>query len=339
MIFRQTSSSSHSFDVLARGQSYADVWVHPSGKVVAPAGAVHNQVWITTSYGAQWTEPSLLRNGSGFQGAFGAADGSEAYVVGRLGAIARVVPVSMGYSFTNLNSGTTQELFDVWVSPSGPGTIRPVYTAGRAGTLLRSADRGATWVQRGSPLFAGQDMHQIFGLSDDEVIVTSGNGSIYRTTNGGLTWIQIRAGVGESFAGLWAASSSEIYAVGREPTGPTTSQGVILHTHGLIDPGTGGLRWEKQTFSGHRYLSGAWGDGAGMLAVVGPAGTVLTLNGHTPAQDPGPLPWNAQILPPSSPPLPPKDLFAVYGAVDPNTGQRVVFAVGAGGAIFTGVTQ
>src|SRR5262249_41925382 len=72
LIFAQTSSSSHSFNVLTRGQPYADIWVHSSGRVIAPAGALHNQVWETGSYGAQWAEPSLMRGGAGFQGAFGA---------------------------------------------------------------------------------------------------------------------------------------------------------------------------------------------------------------------------------------------------------------------------
>jgi photosystem II stability/assembly factor-like uncharacterized protein len=322
LIFHQTSSSSHSFDVLARGQSYSDVWLHPSGRVIAGSASPNNEVWMSSSLGTDWGMVALQPYGAGFQGAFGAADGSEAYVVGRNGAIARGTPSGSGYAFTNLTSGTTQELFDVWVSPGGV-----VYTAGRAGTLLKSTNHGASWAQAGS--FGTQEMNQIYGFSDNEVIVTSA-GDIYRTTNGGNTWSQMRAGfAGERFSGLWAASSNEIWAVGREPTGPTTSQGVIVHTHGNVDPSTGRLVWVKQTFSGNRYLGGAWGDGAGSVYAGGSGGTVLLLQGHADG-DPEPPTWSPQATGTT------KDLFAVFGANVPGAGQ-VVFSTGAAGTIITGV--
>lgn len=314
LIFRQNSSTGHTFDVLSRGQSFADVWVHPNGRVIAPAGAVNNEVWMSSAMGAGWFGASLLRGGTGFQGAFGAADGSEAYVVGRNGAIARGTPSANGFGFTNLTSGTTQELFDIWVSPGGVA-----YTAGRAGTLLKSTNHGASWAQAGS--LGGQDVHQVFGFSDNEVIVTFGNGTIYRTTNGGLSWTPIRAGVGDSFAGLWGASPNEVYAMGREPIGGGATQGVIYHTHN----GTAaGPTWHKNVFPTNRYMGGAWGDGAGTVLAGGSGGTVVLLSGHAAGGAEPPV-WTPQ------PTGTAKDLFAVYGA------GNVVFAVGASGTVITGV--
>ncbi|HWP38462.1 MAG TPA: hypothetical protein VNL18_13010 [Gemmatimonadales bacterium] len=316
LVFRQTGYRRHTFDVLARGQPYADVWVHSSGRVIAGAVAPNSEVWMTSSFGADWFGASLQRGGAGFQGAWGAADGSEAYVVGLNGAIARGTPSSSGFAFTNLTSGTTQELLDVWVNSTG--SVRAVYAVGRSGTVLRSTNHGASWVSRSSAVFGGQHISQVYGLSDDYVVVTAADGSIYRTADGGLSWTRIRTGGGEFFSGLWMSSPSEIYVSGQGPNGGGV-QGVSFHTH------DGGTAWIPAYFPANRYLGGTWGDGSGAVYIAGSGGTVLLVPAHLGGPEPAPATWARQ------PTGTVKDLFAVHGA------GNVVFAVGAAGTIVTGL--
>jgi photosystem II stability/assembly factor-like uncharacterized protein len=304
-VFHQNAAPAHDFTVKSLGQPFADAWAFGDGRVVVASATFESEVYTTASFGTVWRGTPMDVNGVGFQGAFGSSNGSDVYLVGFNGAIARGTLSATGYSFTMQNSGTTVELDDAWVGVYG----RTVYVVGAGGTVLRTGDWGVTWVPRGSPLFGTKQLAQVYGLSDNEVFVAADDGSIYRTQDGGVSWVLFRPGLGEFPTGLAVVSPTELY------------MGVTQGGQGRIVRMVNG-NWSTTTIPGTRFMSGVWVSGGGAIFVAGSNGTVVlsTDQGAT---------WTSQATGTT------RDLYAITGAFS-GLG-LTMFATGAAGTIITGV--
>jgi photosystem II stability/assembly factor-like uncharacterized protein len=82
-----------------------------------------------------------------------------------------------------------------------------VWASGTGGVVIRSADGGATWVQRNVPGADSLDFRDIEAFDSLEAFVLSAgeDGRIYRTVDGGLTWrLQYRNQVRGAFFDCFA---------------------------------------------------------------------------------------------------------------------------------------
>jgi len=126
------------------------------------------------------------------------------------------------------------------------------------------------------------------------------SGSIYKTSDGGLTWSAQTSGVSVALNGVSAASSSLAWAVG--------ASGTILATT------NGGTTWSAQTSGTANALNGVYAPSTSVVYAVGASGTILkTTDGST---------WAAQTSGTSN---------ALNGVFAKTT--TLVYTVGASGTI------
>ncbi|WP_282608104.1 YCF48-related protein [Pelagibius sp. Alg239-R121] len=108
--------------------------------------------------------------------------------------------------------------------------------AGEFGSILRSPDRGETWVRLESPyegsFFGG------LGLSDGTLLLFGLRGNLFRSTDNGETWIKIDTGVTASLLGATEQSDGQVVIVGLSGTLLRSNDGGQSFTL------TGGLRRE-----------------------------------------------------------------------------------------------
>ena len=106
-------------------------------------------------------------------------------------------------------SNTSNNLNGVFFQPNG----RDGVAVGDAGTIVRTADAGATW--------AAQPSNTAFNLND--VWFTTANtgyavghgGTVMRTTNGGANWTRLlTVGASANLFGVWFADTQRGWAVG-----------------------------------------------------------------------------------------------------------------------------
>jgi hypothetical protein len=180
-----------------------------------------------------------------------------------------------GTKWSEIQSGTTQDLHGIWVTPRGQG-----YAVGKSGTILHY--NGATWQPQASGVtdiltgFAaagrerwvcGQNgrllldagfgwsvfpspvataLNRLFALAPNDIWAV-GVGGVALHYNGG-SWTATTTGVADDLYGVWGASSTEVYAVGLNGTiirwdgtawtsvaSPTTQH--LFHITGTADGG------------------------------------------------------------------------------------------------------
>ena len=140
----------------------------------------------STDGGATWSTISV---GAGFvpRRIRFSADGQQGWIVGSSGAL--YLSTDGGATWQARASGTTQQLFDVWVGPQPAGSDRLIVAVGANGTVVRSKDSGASFQPAASgtaQTLAGLD------ATSDETLVAAGNSrTLLRSADGGFTWTAV----------------------------------------------------------------------------------------------------------------------------------------------------
>lgn len=199
--------------------------------------------------------------------------------VGDMGRIVR--STDGGKTWTAADSTVTRLLFKVFALND-----KDIYAVGTSDTILKSTDGGATWAKRGTGLpgtvisgvwassntdvwvageagvFRSTDagdtwtklttpalrFSAVWGSSAADVYVTTYNGQVLRTTNGGTTFSTLNTGAPGRLYGIWGSGPADIYAVGEA--------GAVVRTT------TSGASWTKlTTSSATTTFRGVWGSG------------------------------------------------------------------------------
>lgn len=122
------------------------------------------------------------------------------------------------------------------VSAAGP---RDVWAVGSAGTVLHSADFGASW--RRLNVGTSADLYGVRFVDEKTGVVAGMGGTIRRTTDGGITWSTSVGGSG-NLGFIWFASRQVGFIGG--------DGGTILKTT------DGGATWTRQTSGFDRDITG-----------------------------------------------------------------------------------
>lgn len=137
-----------------------------------------------------------------------------------------------GASWTPLSGGfPSARINAIAIEPASPNTL---YATGTAGTLVKSADAGATWAAIGGADIAAA---QPKALAVDpahasNVYLATLQGGIYRSTNAGASWTQSNSGL----TSLGGVPITAVNALAVDPTAPsrvyagTSSDGVYVST-------------------------------------------------------------------------------------------------------------
>jgi photosystem II stability/assembly factor-like uncharacterized protein len=254
---------------------YGVHFLHPDTGWVVGADADSGTLLVTTNGGASWERRCCVGTGTinrvEFLGNLGLAVGPSSRLLTRNRgadwlniAIDDVRPLDAGFAdagkmtvvgFGGSSHQSYSYSFDgglTWIQPATPGLRHPTtsvsfadattgWSTGDLGTVLVTEDGGASW-QWGSN-FPRENLEDVFFLNASEGWVVGPPG-IYRTADGGATWVRQRppAGGGASLSAVWFTSPSTGFAVGAgiEPMLRTSSGGaswsVLTPTpHGLSD--------------------------------------------------------------------------------------------------------
>ncbi len=137
------------------------------------------------------------------------------------------------YTWTNQTSGTTNLFYSV-KAVSG----QVCWAAGSNGTVRRTTDGGNTWLN-GNPNTGviNGDILFIEALDENNAWVTtsppSSNTFIFRTTNGGINWVQVYTNSGGNINGIKMVSASNGFAFGNPVSG----------TWNILTTSNGGANW------------------------------------------------------------------------------------------------
>lgn len=133
--------------------------------------------WSTVDVGAGF-EPRRIRF---------SADGQQGWIVGSSGAL--YVSTDGGATWQARASGTTQQLFDVWVGPQPAGSDRLIVAVGANGTVVRSKDSGASF----QPATSGttQTLAGLDATSDETLLAAGNSRTLLRSGDGGFTWTPV----------------------------------------------------------------------------------------------------------------------------------------------------
>jgi len=129
-----------------------------------------------------------------------------------------------------------------WVLQIVPSPVRPLYSVnavdaniiwacGEQGTVLYTSNGGANWLFRGGGTLGNNTVYSIAGFGGANAICAVNNaqyGSIYRTSNAGLTWTEVYSQMGGFINAVKVTSvfSSIAYASGN----PVSGRWLILRT-------------------------------------------------------------------------------------------------------------
>ncbi len=219
--------------------------------------------------------------------------------VGVFGSISK--STDSGITWTNLTSGTSAELNDVyfvdqfsgwvvgngiilrttnggtsWTATSFPGIIfrsihqyaanQTLWAAGLDGVIYRSTNQGVNWTAVNSNTTA--NLNDILAYTPTTIIAVGANGTITRSTDGGSTWTATTVG-SITLNGVDGFLTTAVIAVG--------NSGTVLRS------ATAGQSWSTITSSGTSVdLNDVTLTGGSNFIAVGNAGTILrTTNGGT----------------------------------------------------------
>lgn len=137
----------------------------------------------------------------------------------------------------------------------------------RYGTILRTTDRGKSWIRQG--LASGipdVELSSISAADNDVAWAVGWSGVVLNTTDGGATWEQQAQGLYPDieFESVYAYDQNTVWAVG----GSHQQDQIIIHT---VD---GGKTWVRQVDSGHALIDVHAYDSDTAWA-VGRQGTIL----------------------------------------------------------------
>jgi photosystem II stability/assembly factor-like uncharacterized protein len=144
-------------------------------------------------------------------------------------------------------SNTNRNLNGVFFLPNG----REGWAVGDAGTIMHTADAGATWSNQVSQ--SSSNLNAVFFADANTGWVVGNLGTVLVTGNRGNTWTRQLLGVGENLTDVYFANPDSGCAVG--------SAGAVLRTV------NGGQTWGKQNISGLTLRGVAFADGGRGWAV------------------------------------------------------------------------
>ena len=198
-------------------------------------------------------------------------------------------------------------------------TPKKGWAVGELGTIVHTADGGASWVPQTPTDF--NSLKGAFFLNEKEGWVVGWPGVVYHTKNGGLSWTSQTSGTFNELYGVHFTDSNHGWIVGQfgeilhtkdggqtwrfQPSGvqenlnkvylADTSYGIIVGDKGtLLTTTNGGAKWEKQESGTENDLLGFSFSPEGMVA-VGRGGIAMRYSIDT-EQLPVTLPPIAEIV-------------------------------------------
>jgi photosystem II stability/assembly factor-like uncharacterized protein len=140
----------------------------------------------------------------------------------------------------------------IWMADASTGLA-----VGGSGTILRSADAGASWAVVRTGL---EPWLNAVGGAGPLAVAVGDNGRILRSDDSGVNWVPVPSGTGLHLFGVWAADPATLIAVGED--------GLILRS------ADAGLTWTAVRSGGGQTLRDVSGVRSTLVA-VGAGGTIL----------------------------------------------------------------
>jgi uncharacterized protein (TIGR03437 family) len=234
--------------------------------------AIGSSLMKSTDGGTTWTPLSIPALGGGGQLRAFAIDPSSANLIylGTTQGFWKSTNGGANWTFVSFNfpdQSTALQLGNLKVSRSNPTVL---YLASVFGGLVKSSDGGLTWQSARLPLSIGISTQLVYALDPtDANAVYAANNEVYKTTDGGVTWVLASNGLGGGLVRALAVSASapqNIYA------GANASQEAFLSK---LNPNGSALVFST-------YLGGNKDDVATDLAVDA---TGIYLTGYTTSVD------------------------------------------------------
>jgi hypothetical protein len=135
--------------------------------------------------------------------------GLEAFAIGMAGKIVHW----KDFSLTEMNSGTTHDLFGIWGTDSSD-----LFVVGNNGTILHYDGLGWTTMNSGTE----KHLYNLWGPTNNNVFAVAQTGTIIHYN--GNQWAPINSNTTNDLFGIWGSSANNIFAVGLN--------GTILHYDG-----------------------------------------------------------------------------------------------------------
>ncbi len=163
-------------------------------------------ILISNDRGATWTQV-LVPTRSMLTGVF-FLDPERGWAVGHDGVVLRTR--NGGASWDRIRWAPEEEnpLFDVWFSDENHGIAIGAY-----GTFLVTSDGGSTWAQR-SISDSDYHLHRIVPARRDRMYIAAEAGQIYRSDDGGTSWIVLPSPYEGSFFGALPISGDSLLVFG-----------------------------------------------------------------------------------------------------------------------------
>lgn len=149
-------------------------------------------------------------------------------------------------------SGVTGALYSV----SAPSD-QVCWVGGGAGVVLRTVDGGTTWTNVGGAGIANQDVYVVFAIDANICYISTSPASgtyIYKTTNGGSSWVTQLNQTGGFGDGLWFTDANNGIFYG-DPVGNrwtifrTSNGGTLWDSTGMYLPSEGFAGWNNGLFA------------------------------------------------------------------------------------------
>jgi hypothetical protein len=171
--------------------------------------------------------------------------------------------LSAGYDYVAV-AATAED--DVWLAGDSPF----------GGQWLHSADRGSSW--QSVDVGSRSSSFGLWSIDRAHVLITTQDGQIRKTADGGATWTQVFNDPSLGLFALWgSAASVDLYAVGglKATSATASGSGLILHST------DGGEIWERvlDGLACTLWSVSGTADGASVSA-AGDCGTIAATTDH-----------------------------------------------------------
>jgi len=136
-------------------------------------------------------------------------------------------------SWTEQTSGLTTALYSVSAINDNIA-----WTCGAQGKVLRTTDKGQTWVNVSGNIAVANPLYNIWGIDANNAIVIgdpSAGAYVWKTTNGGTNWVEVLSQTGGFLNAVWMTSSTNGFMTG-DPVGGRWS---------LWKTNNGGSNWDS----------------------------------------------------------------------------------------------
>jgi photosystem II stability/assembly factor-like uncharacterized protein len=211
-------------------------------------------ILVSRDGGASWTQADVPTR-TLLTGVF-MRDAQVGWAVGHDEVVLRTRDGGQTWERVNYAPEKEKPLLDVWFADAKRG-----FAVGAYGELLVTSDGGDSWDPR--PVNGGDDFHlnQIVASGDGTVYLAAEAGRIYRSDDGGGTFVPVSSPYQGSFFGLLPLSDQSVLAYG-------------LRGH-LYRSRDRGASWEQIETGSEETLTCGVELGAGRFVLGGMAGTLI----------------------------------------------------------------